>query len=95
MILRAWLRLGPGVYRRWSNNTPFFHYLLQEGYVVLNLDYRGSRGYGRDFRTAIYRHMGDTEIKSGLAAVEYLVTREKVDRRRIGLFGGSYGAFTR
>jgi dipeptidyl aminopeptidase/acylaminoacyl peptidase len=82
-----------GVYRRWSNNTPFFHYLLQEGHVVLNLDYRGSRGYGRDFRTAIYRQMGDTEVKSGLAAVEYLVTQEKVDRRRIGLFGGSYGGF--
>jgi dipeptidyl aminopeptidase/acylaminoacyl peptidase len=82
-----------GVYRRWSNNTPFFHYLLQEGFVVLNLDYRGSRGYGRDFRTGIYRHMGDTEIKSGLAAVEYLVAKERVDRRRIGLFGGSYGGF--
>ena len=82
-----------GVYRRWSNNTPFFHYLVQEGFVVLNLDYRGSRGYGRDFRTGIYRHMGETEIKSGLAAVEYLVTKERVDRRRIGLFGGSYGGF--
>ena len=82
-----------GVYRRWSNNLPFFQYLLQEGYVVLNLDYRGSRGYGRDFRTAIYRHMGETEIKSALAAVEYLVKQHTVDRKRIGLFGGSYGGF--
>jgi dipeptidyl aminopeptidase/acylaminoacyl peptidase len=82
-----------GVYRRWSNNTPFFHYLLQRGYVVMNLDYRGSRGYGRDSRTSIYRRMGDPEIKSGLAAVEYLVTQEGVDRSRIGLFGGSYGGF--
>lgn len=82
-----------GVYRRWSNMSPFFHYLLQEGYVVMNLDYNGSRGYGRDFRTSIYRQMGEPEIKSGLAAVEYLVSREKVDRRRIGLFGGSYGGF--
>ena len=82
-----------GVYRRWTNTLPFLHYLVQEGYVVLNLDYRGSRGYGRDFRTGIYRHMGDTEIKSGLAAVEYLVTEQGVDRERIGLFGGSYGGF--
>lgn len=82
-----------GVYRRWSNQTPFFHYLLQEGYVVLNLDYRGSRGYGRDFRTAIYRHMGETEIKSAVAAVDFLVKNYKVDRQRIGLFGGSYGGF--
>jgi dipeptidyl aminopeptidase/acylaminoacyl peptidase len=82
-----------GVFRRWSNNTPFFQYLAQEGYVVLNLDYRGSRGYGRDFRTAIYRHMGETEIKSAVAATDYLVKNYKVDRRRIGLFGGSYGGF--
>jgi dipeptidyl aminopeptidase/acylaminoacyl peptidase len=82
-----------GVYRRWSGNTPFFNYLAQEGYVVLNLDYRGSRGYGRDFRTAIYRHMGETEIKSAVAATDFLVKNYKVDRRRIGLFGGSYGGF--
>jgi dipeptidyl aminopeptidase/acylaminoacyl peptidase len=82
-----------GVYRRWSNTTPFYHYLLQEGYIVLNLDYRGSRGYGRDFRTAIYRHMGETEIKGAVAAVEFLVKNYKVDRQRIGLFGGSYGGF--
>jgi len=82
-----------GVYRRWSSMNPFYHYLLQEGYTVMNVDYRGSRGYGRDFRTAIYRHMGETEIKSALAAVEVLVERYNVDRRRIGLFGGSYGGF--
>ena len=82
-----------GVYRRWSGMTPFYHYLLQEGYTVLNLDYRGSRGYGRDFRTGIYRHMGETEIESALAAVEYLVEHCNVDRKRIGLFGGSYGGF--
>ena len=82
-----------GVYRRWSGMRPFLHYLVQEGYVVMSVDYRGSRGYGRDFRTGIYRHMGDTEIKSGLAAVEYLVAEQRVDRSRIGLFGGSYGGF--
>jgi len=82
-----------GVYRRWTNTLPFLHYLVQEGYIVLNLDYRGSRGYGRDFRTGIYRHMGETEVRSGLAAVEYLVTEQYVDRERIGLFGGSYGGF--
>ncbi|MGH9196073.1 MAG: prolyl oligopeptidase family serine peptidase, partial [Acidimicrobiia bacterium] len=82
-----------GVYRRWSNTFPFVHYLLQEGYTVMNLDYRGSRGYGRDFRVGIYQYMGDTEIKSALAAVDYLVKNYQVDRQRIGIFGGSYGGF--
>ena len=82
-----------GVYRRWSGMRPFLHYLVQQGYVVMSVDYRGSRGYGRDFRTGIYRHMGETEIQSGLVAVEYLVREQDVDRGRIGLFGGSYGGF--
>ena len=82
-----------GVSRRWSGMRPFLHYLVQEGYIVMSVDYRGSRGYGRDFRTGIYRHMGETEIKSGLAAVEYLVRELNVDQSRIGLFGGSYGGF--
>jgi hypothetical protein len=58
-------------------------YLAQEGYVVMNLDYRGSRGYGRDFRIDIYRHMGETEIKSAIAAFDVLVKQYKVDRQRI------------
>jgi dipeptidyl aminopeptidase/acylaminoacyl peptidase len=82
-----------GVARRWGNAIPFMQYLAQEGYVVLNLDYRGSRGYGRDFRTGIYRHMGETEIKSALAAVDFLVRQYKVDRQRIGIYGASYGGF--
>ena len=82
-----------GVYRRWSGMRPFLHYLAEDGYIVMSVDYRGSRGYGRDFRTGIYRHMGETEITSGLAAVEYLVGEHGVDRGRIGLFGGSYGGF--
>lgn len=82
-----------GVAKRWGNAFPFMQYLAQEGYVVMNLDYRGSRGYGRDFRTGIYRHMGETEIKSAVAAVEVLVKQYKVDRQRIGIYGASYGGF--
>jgi dipeptidyl aminopeptidase/acylaminoacyl peptidase len=82
-----------GVAKRWGGAFPFMQYLAQEGYTVMNLDYRGSRGYGRDFRTGIYRHMGETEIKSSLAAVEVLVKQYKVDRQRIGIYGASYGGF--
>jgi len=82
-----------GVARRWGNGHAFLQYFAQQGYTVLNLDYRGSRGYGRDFRTGIYRHMGETEIKSALAAADYLVKQQGVDRQRIGIFGASYGGF--
>jgi dipeptidyl aminopeptidase/acylaminoacyl peptidase len=71
-----------------------FHTLLaQRGYVVLDLDYRGSAGYGRDWRTAIYRHMGGPEVEDLADGVRYLVERHGVDPARIGAYGGSYGGF--
>jgi dipeptidyl aminopeptidase/acylaminoacyl peptidase len=82
-----------GVAKGWGNAFLFMQYLAQEGYVVMNLDYRGSRGYGRDFRIDIYRHMGETEIKSAIAAFDVLVKQYKVDRQRIGIYGASYGGF--
>ncbi|MDH5406904.1 MAG: prolyl oligopeptidase family serine peptidase, partial [Candidatus Aminicenantes bacterium] len=81
------------VYKLWSNARLLHHYLAQQGYVVLSIDYRGSAGYGRDCRTAIYRHMGGKDVDSAIAAVEYLVNNHNVDRKRIGLYGGSYGGF--
>ena len=71
-----------------------FHSLLvQKGYVVIDMDYRASRGYGRDWRTAIYRHMGKPEVEDMRDGVEWLIENANVDRRRIGTYGGSYGGF--
>ena len=71
-----------------------FHNLLaSRGYVVLDADYRASAGYGRDWRTAIYRHMGGKDLQDVVDGAKYLVSREKVDPRRIGVYGGSYGGF--
>jgi dipeptidyl aminopeptidase/acylaminoacyl peptidase len=71
-----------------------FHNLLaSRGYVVLDVDYRASSGYGRDWRTAIYRHMGGKDLEDIVDGAKYLVDHEKVDARRIGVYGGSYGGF--
>jgi dipeptidyl aminopeptidase/acylaminoacyl peptidase len=71
-----------------------FHSLLAEaGYVVLDMDYRGSAGYGRDWRTAIYRNMGHPELEDYLDGIDFLVENHAVDRQRIGIYGGSYGGF--
>ena len=66
---------------------------MAQGYTVLEIDYRGSAGYGRDFRTAIYRHMGGPDLQSAVAALDYLATHHGIDRRRVGIFGRSYGGF--
>ncbi|MFT5050553.1 MAG: dipeptidyl aminopeptidase/acylaminoacyl peptidase [Chlamydiales bacterium] len=71
-----------------------FHSLLvQEGYVVIDVDYRASAGYGRDWRTAIYRQMGTPELEDYEDAVAWLVANHHVDAERIGVYGGSYGGF--
>jgi dipeptidyl aminopeptidase/acylaminoacyl peptidase len=71
----------------------FHTYLAQHGYVVLDMDYRASAGYGRDWRTAIYRRMGTPELEDLQDGVAWLVKNRHVDPRRVGVYGGSYGGF--
>jgi dipeptidyl aminopeptidase/acylaminoacyl peptidase len=71
-----------------------FHNLLaSRGYVVLDVDYRASSGYGRDWRTAIYRHMGGKDLEDIVDGAKYLSAKEQVNPKRIGVYGGSYGGF--
>lgn len=71
----------------------FHHYLAAQGFTVLDVDYRGSAGYGRDWRTAIYRFMGGKDLSDHTDGVAWLVENEGVDPSRIGIYGGSYGGF--
>lgn len=71
----------------------FHNLLVQQGYVVMDMDFRASKGYGRDWRTAIYRQMGTPEIEDLVDGVNWLVNNANVDRKRIGTYGGSYGGF--
>jgi dipeptidyl aminopeptidase/acylaminoacyl peptidase len=71
----------------------FHHLLASRGYVVLDPDYRASAGYGRDWRTAIYRHMGGKDLEDVVDGAKYLVDKQKVNGKRIGVYGGSYGGF--
>ncbi|NLR79940.1 S9 family peptidase [Chitinophaga eiseniae] len=80
----------------WSNyfREYMFHNLLTDkGYTVLDMDYRGSAGYGRNWRTGIYRHMGGKDLDDEVDGAKYLAEKLQVDARRIGIYGGSYGGF--
>jgi dipeptidyl aminopeptidase/acylaminoacyl peptidase len=85
------------VHRAWTSSYAhefLFHHLLRErGYIVIDIDYRGSAGYGRDWRTAIYRHMGGQDLDDHVDAARWLVSEQGVDPKRIGIYGGSYGGF--
>ncbi|MDQ3061486.1 MAG: DPP IV N-terminal domain-containing protein, partial [Acidobacteriota bacterium] len=80
----------------WNNyyREFMFHTLLtQKGYVVLDIDYRGSAGYGRDFRTDVYDFLGGLDYEDHLDAIDFAVKKYAVDEKRIGVYGGSYGGF--
>ncbi|MGV3502138.1 MAG: prolyl oligopeptidase family serine peptidase [Adhaeribacter sp.] len=78
---------------QYSREYLFHNLLVDHGYTVLDIDYRGSAGYGRDFRTGIYRHMGGKDLGDHLSGARLLVEKYGVDPGRIGIYGGSYGGF--
>jgi dipeptidyl aminopeptidase/acylaminoacyl peptidase len=71
----------------------FNNMLTDLGYTVVDIDYRGSSGYGRDWRTGIYRFMGGKDLTDHVDVADYIVKNYGVDAARIGLYGGSYGGF--
>ena len=71
-----------------------FHNLLADkGFTVLDMDYRASAGLGRNWRTAIYRHMGGKDLDDQVDGALWLVEKHGVDPKRVGIYGGSYGGF--
>ncbi len=71
----------------------FHNLLVDKGYTVLDIDYRGSDGYGRDVRTGIYRHMGGLDLSDHMDGRQYLIEKHGIDPGRVGIYGGSYGGF--
>ncbi len=80
-------------YPNYFREQMFNHMLVGRGYLVLDLDYRASEGYGRDWRTAIYRQMGHPELEDYLDGIDWLAENQQGDRERVGIYGGSYGGF--
>ena len=78
-----------GYYREYM----FHNVLVDNGYTVLDIDYRASKGYGRDWRTGIYRYMGGKDLSDQVDGRKYLVEQCGVDSNRVGMYGGSYGGF--
>ncbi len=78
---------------QYSREYMFHNMLVDNGYTVLDIDYRGSAGYGRDWRTGIYRFMGGKDLTDHVDAAKYLVEQQGVNFKKIGIYGGSYGGF--
>jgi len=78
---------------QYSREYMFHNLLADNGYTVIDIDYTGSAGYGRNHRTGIYRHMGGKDLSDHVDGVKLLVDKYGVDPKRVGIYGGSYGGF--
>jgi dipeptidyl aminopeptidase/acylaminoacyl peptidase len=85
------------VLRQWGSYQElrfvFNNYLASQGFVVLEMDYRGSTNYGRDWRSGVYLNMGGPDLEDVLGGVEYLRSLKNIDMSRVGIWGWSYGGF--
>ncbi len=84
------------VHQWWSSyfrEYMFHNFLVDNGYTVLDIDYRGSAGHGEAWRTAIYRHMGGKDLSDQVDGAEYLISEHGIDPGKVGIYGGSYGGF--
>lgn len=80
----------------WNNYYREFMFnelLTQKGFVVLDIDYRGSAGYGRDWRTDVFDFLGGKDYDDHIDAIDFAIKNYGVDAKRIGVYGGSYGGF--
>ncbi|MCX6169543.1 MAG: DPP IV N-terminal domain-containing protein [Ignavibacteriales bacterium] len=77
----------------YSHEYMFNNFLVDNGYTVLDIDYRASSGYGKKWRTDIYRNMGGKDLSDQVDGVKYLIDHYKIDPKRVGIYGGSYGGF--
>ncbi len=80
----------------WNNYYREFMFnelLTQKGYVVLDIDYRGSAGYGRDWRTDVYDFLGGKDMDDHIDAIDFMVKNYAVNPAKVGVYGGSYGGF--
>lgn len=74
-------------------NSPEDQILLDAGYILFELDNRGSSNRSAAFKTTIDRKMGQLEVDDQIAGARYLQTLPYVDRDRIGVTGWSYGGY--
>jgi dipeptidyl aminopeptidase/acylaminoacyl peptidase len=73
---------------------PRIQYWAQRGFAVADLNYRGSSGYGRDYRQALHLRWGEVDVEDACAVVSHLAERGLIDGDKAFIRGGSAGGYT-
>lgn len=84
---------GPWYRDSWGFN-PEVQFLANRGYAVLQINFRGSTGYGRKFWEASFKQWGKKMQDDVTDGVNWLISQGIADPKRIGIYGGSYGGYT-
>lgn len=84
---------GPWARDTWGFN-PEVQFLANRGYAVLQINFRGSTGYGRKFWEASFKQWGKKMQDDVTDGVNWLISQGIADPKRIGIYGGSYGGYT-
>ena len=86
---------GPGsqgVYDQFETNA-WAQYLVQNGYIIANVNNRGSGGYGKAFEKAVYKNLGELEAADYAETATYLASNDWIVSEKIGIRGHSYGGY--
>jgi dipeptidyl aminopeptidase/acylaminoacyl peptidase len=83
---------GPQVRDEWGFD-PEAQWLANRGYLCVQVNYRGSTGYGKDFVNAGDREWGAKMHDDLIDAVDYIVGQGWADRDKVAIYGGSYGGY--
>ena len=84
---------GPhGVRDEWGYD-PEVQLFASQGFAVLQVNYRGSGGYGSEYQEAGYQHWGDRIVQDIIDATQYAVRKGYADPKRICIYGGSFGGY--
>ena len=75
----------------WDYKVQFF---TSRGYAVLQVNHRGSTGYGRDYMNMLRGNWGVCDVEDSVSGAKYLADNKKVDAKRLAIMGGSAGGYT-
>lgn len=80
-------------YSPYGDNFMVNTFLTQKGFLIFECDFRGSMGYGAEFRNKTYQNLGYWEVSDYMSGIDYLESKGFIDRDKVGIYGGSYGGF--